>query len=81
MGDYESVELFLEAHRRGRPQSFDEIAHNVNKSRRNSQKELMKLILYGNVRVIVLRFNNRDCPFYTVRSDVKIDIIKGATRY
>lgn len=78
---YESVGEFLESQRRGRPQTFEEITKRVTKSERASARELRKLVLYGRARVIVLRFNNRDCPFYTVRDDVKIEIIKGATRY
>lgn len=81
MEPFENVIDYLENQRRGRPQTFEEITKRVRKSERASARELRQLLLYGKVRVIVLRFNNRDCPFYTVRSDVKIDIIKGATRY
>lgn len=72
---------YLEAQRRGRPQTFEEITKRVGKSERASARELRKLVLYGKVRVIVLRFNNRDCPFYTVRGDVKVVVVKEGTRY
>lgn len=78
---YENVEAYLEAQRRGRPQSFEEIRLKVNKHHWAVARELSTLVLYGKVRVIVLRFNGRDCAFYTMRKDVKIDIIKGATKY
>jgi len=81
MGTYESVEAYLEAQRRGRPQSFEEITKSVEKSRPACMKEIRSLILYGKVRIIVLRFNNRDCSFYTIREDVTIEVVKGATKY
>lgn len=81
MTEYDEVIDFLEAQRRGRPNTFEEIVKRVHKSERASARELRKLILYGQVRVIVLRFNNRDCAFYTVRTDVKIEIVKEGTRF
>jgi hypothetical protein len=81
METFSSVSEYLEAQRRGRPNTFQEIVSHVEKSERASASELRKLILYGDVRVIVLRFNNRDCPFYTVRHDVSIEIVKGPSRF
>lgn len=82
MERFESVSAYLEAQRRGRPHTFEEIVLNVSgKNERAAARELRGLILVGTVRVVVLRFNNRECPFYTVREDVKIEIVKLATRY
>ena len=82
MGAFQSVEECLESQRRGRPQTFEEIMGQVTgKSERAAARELRRLVLTGRARIIVLRFNNRECCFYTVREDVKIEVVKGATRY
>lgn len=78
---YESVIAYLESQRRGRPRTFEEISQRVDKSIQASARELRLLVLYGKARVIVLRFNQRDCPFYTVRDDVRLEIIKQGTRF
>lgn len=62
---------------RGRPQSFKELLFEVDKSRLSVARELNGLLLRGLVSVIVLRFNGRDCPFYTLRKDVTVGVVKG----
>ena len=74
---YGSVLEFLRAQVRGRPQSFEEIVSAVGKSRSSCWREINKLLLYGDVSVIVLRFNGRTCPFYTVREDVSVEVVRG----
>jgi len=78
---FSSVREFLESQRRGRPQTFEEIASRVGKSRPSCAAELRGLILVGVVNVLVLRFNGRDCAMYTVREDVVVRVVKGAGRF
>lgn len=74
---YASVREFLESHVRGRPQTFEEIVLNVDKARSSCWREVNTLLLYREVRIILLRFNGRECPFYTVRDDVEVGVVKG----
>lgn len=67
---YETVLAYLESQRRNRPQSLKEIAAFVSKSEWNCVKEINGLVLRGMVRIVVVRFNKRECPFYTLREDV-----------
>lgn len=78
---FNSVREFLESQRRGRPQTFEEIAARVGKSRPRCAAELRSLILVGVAYVLVLRFNGRDCAFYTVREDVVVRVVKAAGRF
>lgn len=82
MAGFESVIAYLESQRRGRPRTFEEITKSVTgKNERAAARELRLLVLYGKVRVIVLRFNHKDCPFYTVRDDVRLEIVKQGTKF
>lgn len=74
---FSSVEEFLLSQSSGRPQSFEEIVLNVEKSRSSCWREVNSLLLFGVVRIILLRFNGRECPFYTLRSDVEVSVVKG----
>lgn len=74
---YASVRDFLQAQIRGRPQTFEEIVQNVEKARSSCWREVNTLLLYGDVRIILLRFNGRECPFYTMRNDVEVSVVKG----
>lgn len=69
--DYESVQDFLEAMRSGRPQTFKEIELSVAKGHLAIMRELDRLILSGDVRTVLVRFNGKRVPFYTVRDDVR----------
>ncbi len=75
---FDSVERFLSSKRTGRPHTFEEICLNVSKARSNVWRELNSLLLYGDVRVIRLKFNNRDCNFYTFRDNVVVKVLSGA---
>lgn len=77
MAGFLSVQEFLLSQARGRPQTFEEIVANVEKARSSCWREVNTLLLYGEVRVIILRFNGRECPFYTVRDDVEVAVVKG----
>lgn len=78
---FSSVNDFLQSMIRGRPQTLEEIKAKVDKSPGAVKRELRRLVLFGDVRIVVLRFNNRHCPFYTMRHDVKAEVIKQGTRY
>lgn len=72
-----SVEDFLSSQARGRPQTFEEIVLNVDKSRSSCWREVNTLLLFGLARIILLRFNGRECPFYTFRDDVEVSVVRG----
>jgi len=74
---HKNVEDFLQSQVRGRPQTFEEIVQNVDKARSGCWREVNTLLLYGEVNIILLRFNGRECPFYTVRDDVEVGVVKG----
>ncbi|MBR9703107.1 hypothetical protein GOV10_03665 [Candidatus Woesearchaeota archaeon] len=71
------VEDFLRSQLRGRPQTFEEIVLCVDKARSSCWREVNTLLLFGVVRIILLRFNGRECPFYTMRKDVEVSVVKG----
>lgn len=73
---YDSVFEFLDSQRRGRPQTYEEITYRVKKARRNVVKELNGLMVRGMICTIIVRFNNREVPFYTVRQRVIVSIVK-----
>lgn len=74
---FDSVKDYLTSQVRSRPVTFKEIEFNVDKSRANVWRELNTLLLYGEVKVLLLRFNDLDCPFYTLRRDVSVQFVKG----
>lgn len=74
---FHTVREFLDSQVRGRPQTFEEIVHAVGKSRFSCWREVNSMLVYDEVNVLVLRFNGRECPFYTVRKDVGVELIKG----
>lgn len=74
---FSSVDEFLISQIRSRPQTFKEILAHVDKSRANVWRELNGLLLFGDVSIIVLRFNGLKCSFYTLRKDVEVTLVKG----
>lgn len=74
---FHNVRKFLDSQIRGRPQTFEEIVNNVDKARSSCWREVNTLLLYGEVQIILLRFNGRECPFYTLREDIKVEVVKG----
>lgn len=81
MRKFESVQEYLESQKKSRPRTYAEIVSVVEKSGMACAQELRGLILRGDVRVVVLRFNNKECPFYTMRHDLKVDVVKTGGRY
>lgn len=73
-----SVYECLLAHKFNRPQTFKEILSEVDKSRASVNIELNKLILLGDVKVIVLYFGSRKVSFYSVRDGVVVRVGRGA---
>lgn len=77
---YDSVRDYLESQKRGRPQTLKEISLSVRKSEFSTLRELNGLILRGEVRTVVLQFNGKDVPFYTLRRDTSVRVIKHASQ-
>lgn len=91
-----SVLDFLEAQRRHRPVSLQEIFKRVTKHERASAREIRGLVLRGQVRVIVIRFSTKDdtgllrqvvahnvqeMVLYTLNREVQAFVIKQGTRF
>jgi hypothetical protein len=75
--NYDSVEDYLESQRKGRPQTLKEISLSVNKSEFACIRELNGLILKRHVNVLTVRFNGKSVPFYTVRENVSIEMVRN----
>ena len=76
---YDSVYECLLAHKFNRPQTFKEILSEVGKSRASVNLELNKLILTGDVFVVVLFFGGRRVPFYSVRERFSVRFGRGCS--
>lgn len=72
MEKFLSVWEFLQSHAKERPVTFKEITDNVDKSRSACYRELNGLMARFMVVQVAVWFNNKKCPFYTVRKDVQI---------